>query len=128
MNNSKVINKILKCSLICSFVCFPGNVVNTRILKCMIPTTLISEDSVVKAVSWLCVGKCSGSTKVIFLNTLMISPSEPLKGWQGRATYGVMAVAFCGKPVVLEQYNLMQGLCSSRNFLLRYKIYYPTLC
>lgn len=82
----------------------------------MIPTTLISEDSVVKAVSWLCVGKCSGSTKVIFLNSLMISPSEPLKGWRGKATYEVMAVAFCAKAVVLEQYSLMQGLCSSINF------------
>ncbi|XP_071462986.1 centromere protein I isoform X1 [Marmota flaviventris] len=49
-----------------------GNAVNTRILKCLIPATLISEHSVVKAVSWLCVGKCSGSTKVIFLNTLMV--------------------------------------------------------
>ncbi|XP_043425518.1 centromere protein I [Prionailurus bengalensis] len=48
-----------------------GNVVNTRILKCMIPTTLISEDSVVKAVSWLCVGKCSGSTKVLFYRWLV---------------------------------------------------------
>lgn len=82
----------------------------------MIPATLISEDSVVMAVSWLCVGKCSGSTKVIFLNTLMVSPSELLKGWQGRATYGVMAVAFCAKPVVLEQCSLMQGVCSNRNF------------
>lgn len=48
-----------------------GSAVNTRILKCMIPTTLISEDSVVKAVSWLCVGKCSGSTKVLFYRWLV---------------------------------------------------------
>ncbi|KAI5239756.1 Centromere Protein I [Manis pentadactyla] len=48
-----------------------GNAVNTRILKCMIPATLISEDSVVKAVSWLCVGKCSGSTKVLFYRWLV---------------------------------------------------------
>lgn len=48
-----------------------GNAVNTRILKCMIPTTLISEDSVVKAVSWLSVGKCSGSTKVLFYRWLV---------------------------------------------------------
>uniref|UniRef100_A0A452U7J6 Centromere protein I n=1 Tax=Ursus maritimus TaxID=29073 RepID=A0A452U7J6_URSMA len=48
-----------------------GIAVNTRILKCMIPTTLISEDSVVKAVSWLCVGKCSGSTKVLFYRWLV---------------------------------------------------------
>nr|XP_008271350.2 centromere protein I [Oryctolagus cuniculus]XP_008271351.2 centromere protein I [Oryctolagus cuniculus]XP_008271353.2 centromere protein I [Oryctolagus cuniculus]XP_017205491.2 centromere protein I [Oryctolagus cuniculus]XP_051683424.1 centromere protein I [Oryctolagus cuniculus]XP_051683425.1 centromere protein I [Oryctolagus cuniculus] len=48
-----------------------GNAVNTRILKCLIPATLISEDSVVKAVSWLCVGKCSGSTKVLFYRWLI---------------------------------------------------------
>ncbi|XP_037678761.1 centromere protein I-like isoform X2 [Choloepus didactylus] len=48
-----------------------GNTINTRILKCMIPTTLISEDSVVKAVSWLCVGKCSGTTKVLFFRWLV---------------------------------------------------------
>uniref|UniRef100_A0A8I3NS71 Centromere protein I n=1 Tax=Canis lupus familiaris TaxID=9615 RepID=A0A8I3NS71_CANLF len=48
-----------------------GSAVNTRILKCMIPTTLISEHSVVKAVSWLCVGKCSGSTKVLFYRWLV---------------------------------------------------------
>ncbi|CAO2623112.1 Centromere protein I [Lemmus lemmus] len=48
-----------------------GNAINIRILKCMIPETLISEDSVVKAVSWLCVGKCSGNTKVLFYRWLV---------------------------------------------------------
>ncbi|TEA25127.1 hypothetical protein DBR06_SOUSAS34710013 [Sousa chinensis] len=48
-----------------------GIAVNTRIFKCMIPATLISEDSVVTAVSWLCVGKCSGSTKVLFYRWLV---------------------------------------------------------
>lgn len=48
-----------------------GNAVNTRILKCMIPATLISEDSVVKAISWLCVGKCSSNTKVLFFRWLI---------------------------------------------------------
>ncbi|KAL4695111.1 hypothetical protein H8959_000206, partial [Pygathrix nigripes] len=48
-----------------------GNAVNTRILKCMIPATVISQDSVVKAVSWLCVDKCSGSTKVLFYRWLV---------------------------------------------------------
>ena len=75
----------LKSSLIQS-VFPPGNAISIQILKCMIPETLISEDSVVKAVSWLCVGKCSGNTKVIFfffffqgnlLDTLMINPLQP---------------------------------------------------
>ncbi|XP_049624233.1 LOW QUALITY PROTEIN: centromere protein I-like [Suncus etruscus] len=48
-----------------------GAATNTRLLKCMIPATLIAEDSVVKAVSWLCVGKCSGSTKVLFYRWLV---------------------------------------------------------
>ncbi|XP_060230528.1 centromere protein I isoform X3 [Meriones unguiculatus] len=48
-----------------------GNAINTRILKCMIPETHIAEDSVVKAVSWLCVGKCSGNTKVLFYRWLV---------------------------------------------------------
>ncbi|XP_021106131.1 centromere protein I isoform X2 [Heterocephalus glaber] len=48
-----------------------GTAVNTRILKCMIPTTLVSEESVVKAISWLCVGKCSGNTKVLFYRWLV---------------------------------------------------------
>ncbi|XP_019572240.2 centromere protein I [Rhinolophus sinicus] len=48
-----------------------GSAVNSRILKCMIPATLISEDSVVKAVSWLCVGKCYGNTKVLFYRWLV---------------------------------------------------------
>uniref|UniRef100_G1PVR2 Centromere protein I n=1 Tax=Myotis lucifugus TaxID=59463 RepID=G1PVR2_MYOLU len=48
-----------------------GSAVNSRLLRCMIPATLISEDSVVKAVSWLCVGKCCGSTKVLFYRWLV---------------------------------------------------------
>ncbi|GAB1303108.1 Centromere protein I [Apodemus speciosus] len=48
-----------------------GNAVNSRILKCMIPETHISEDSVVKAVSWLCVDKCSSNTKVLFYRWLV---------------------------------------------------------
>uniref|UniRef100_A0A671DRI4 Centromere protein I n=1 Tax=Rhinolophus ferrumequinum TaxID=59479 RepID=A0A671DRI4_RHIFE len=48
-----------------------GSAVNSRILKCMIPATLISEDSVVKAVSWLCVGKCYSNTKVLFYRWLV---------------------------------------------------------
>ncbi|XP_016051185.1 PREDICTED: centromere protein I [Miniopterus natalensis] len=48
-----------------------GSAVNSRILRCMIPATVILEDSVIKAVSWLCVGKCCGSTKVLFYRWLV---------------------------------------------------------
>ncbi|XP_054428238.1 centromere protein I [Pteronotus mesoamericanus] len=48
-----------------------GSAVSSRILRCMIPANLISEDSVVKAVSWLCVGKCCDSTKILFYRWLV---------------------------------------------------------
>ncbi|XP_036916084.1 centromere protein I isoform X2 [Sturnira hondurensis] len=48
-----------------------GSAVNSQILRCMIPATLISEESVVKAVSWLCTGKCCGSTKILFYRWLV---------------------------------------------------------
>ncbi|KAM6151544.1 centromere protein I [Rhynchocyon petersi] len=47
------------------------NAISTRILKSLIPATVISGDSVVHAVSWLCVGKCSGSIKVLFFRWLV---------------------------------------------------------
>ncbi|KAL9837435.1 LOW QUALITY PROTEIN: centromere protein I [Geothlypis trichas] len=38
-----------------------ADTVNTRLLKSLIPASVIPENSVVTAVSWLCVGKCSGN-------------------------------------------------------------------
>lgn len=54
-------------------VCFLGNVVNLRILKCMILESYILEDFVFKVVFWFCVDKCFGNIKVIFWDILMIS-------------------------------------------------------
>ncbi|KAH0631005.1 hypothetical protein JD844_004467 [Phrynosoma platyrhinos] len=48
-----------------------GEVANTRLLKNLIPTSTITGDSVVAAVSWLCVGKCSCNTQVTFLKWLI---------------------------------------------------------
>ncbi|XP_062998086.1 centromere protein I [Elgaria multicarinata webbii] len=45
--------------------------INTRLLKNLIPTSVITEDSIVSAVSWLCVSKCSQNTQVIFLKWLI---------------------------------------------------------
>uniref|UniRef100_A0A670ZXQ5 Centromere protein I n=1 Tax=Pseudonaja textilis TaxID=8673 RepID=A0A670ZXQ5_PSETE len=46
-------------------------VVNIRLLKNLIPISAITEDSIVSAVSWLCVGKCSRNTQVLFLKWLI---------------------------------------------------------
>ncbi|XP_042336432.1 centromere protein I isoform X2 [Sceloporus undulatus] len=48
-----------------------GEGANIRLLKNLIPTSTITEDSVVSAVSWLCVGKCSCNTQVTFLKWLI---------------------------------------------------------
>ncbi|XP_053130301.1 centromere protein I [Hemicordylus capensis] len=45
--------------------------ISTRLVKNLIPTSLIKEDSVVSAVSWLCVSKCSRNTQVLFLKWLI---------------------------------------------------------
>ncbi|XP_006137500.2 centromere protein I [Pelodiscus sinensis] len=48
-----------------------ADTVNSRILKCLIPASIIAESSVVSAVSWLCVGNCSCSTQLLFLRWLI---------------------------------------------------------
>ncbi|NXU61127.1 CENPI protein, partial [Horornis vulcanius] len=48
-----------------------ADTVNTRLLKSLIPASVIPESSVVTAVSWLCVGKCSGNIQLLFLKWLI---------------------------------------------------------
>ncbi|NXT83582.1 CENPI protein, partial [Zapornia atra] len=48
-----------------------ADAVNTRLLKSLIPASVIPEGSVVSAVSWLCVGKCSDNIQLLFLRWLI---------------------------------------------------------
>ncbi|NXN47846.1 CENPI protein, partial [Rhinoptilus africanus] len=48
-----------------------ADTVNTRLLKSLVPASVIPETSVVSAVSWLCVSKCSGSIQLLFLRWLI---------------------------------------------------------
>uniref|UniRef100_A0A8C6ZWZ6 Centromere protein I n=1 Tax=Nothoprocta perdicaria TaxID=30464 RepID=A0A8C6ZWZ6_NOTPE len=48
-----------------------ADAVNTRLLKCLIPASVIPESSLVSSVSWLCVSKCSGSIQLLFLRWLI---------------------------------------------------------
>ncbi|OWK54351.1 Centromere protein I [Lonchura striata] len=48
-----------------------ADTVNIRLLKSLIPASVIPEDSVVKAVSWLCVSKCSGNVELLFLKWMI---------------------------------------------------------
>ncbi|NXN19441.1 CENPI protein, partial [Indicator maculatus] len=66
-----------------------ADTVNTRLLKSLIPASVIPEDSVVSAVSWLCVSKCSSNIQLLFIRWLItmfdfIDCKEQL-----RALYGV---------------------------------------
>ncbi|XP_051641719.1 centromere protein I [Manacus candei] len=48
-----------------------ADTVNTRLLKSLIPASVIPENSVVTAVSWLCTNKSSGSIQLLFLRWLI---------------------------------------------------------
>uniref|UniRef100_A0A8B9QBD8 Centromere protein I n=1 Tax=Apteryx owenii TaxID=8824 RepID=A0A8B9QBD8_APTOW len=48
-----------------------ADAVNTRLLKSLIPASVIPETSVVSSVSWLCVSKCSGSIQLLFVRWLI---------------------------------------------------------
>ncbi|KFZ49553.1 Centromere protein I, partial [Podiceps cristatus] len=48
-----------------------ADTVNTRLLKSLIPASVIPENSVVTSVSWLCVSKCSGNIQQLFLRWLI---------------------------------------------------------
>ncbi|XP_062496379.1 centromere protein I isoform X1 [Pezoporus occidentalis] len=48
-----------------------ADTVNTRLLKSLIPESVVPETSVVSAVSWLCVSKCSSNIQVLFLRWLI---------------------------------------------------------
>ncbi|XP_077164149.1 centromere protein I isoform X2 [Paroedura picta] len=52
-------------------IALSAEAVSTRLLKNLIPTSTVMEDSVVSAVSWLCVHKCSRATQVLFLKWLI---------------------------------------------------------
>ncbi|NXV33897.1 CENPI protein, partial [Rissa tridactyla] len=48
-----------------------ADTVNTRLLKSLVPASVIPETSVVSAVSWLCVSKCSDNIQLLFLRWLI---------------------------------------------------------
>ncbi|XP_009647365.1 centromere protein I [Egretta garzetta] len=48
-----------------------ADTVNTRLLKSLVPASIIPESSVVSSVSWLCVSKCSGNIQLLFLRWLI---------------------------------------------------------
>nr|XP_008118420.1 PREDICTED: centromere protein I isoform X2 [Anolis carolinensis] len=64
---AKEIHVLLKVALSGKF----AETVNSRLLKNLIPTSTISDDSIVSAVSWLCVGKCSKNTQATFLKWMI---------------------------------------------------------
>ncbi|XP_053230860.1 centromere protein I, partial [Podarcis raffonei] len=49
-----------------------GTVISTRLLKNLIPISVITEDSVISAVSWLCARKCSNDIQVLVLKWLIV--------------------------------------------------------
>ncbi|XP_059918952.1 centromere protein I [Gadus macrocephalus] len=67
-----------------------GTVPCVRVLKCLLPSTVVPHQAVVRAVVWLCVGKLSISTQVLFIKWVltvfdMIDAKDNL-----RAIYGFL--------------------------------------
>ncbi|XP_030065872.1 centromere protein I [Microcaecilia unicolor] len=94
------IDILLSCALSGKFV----DTVNSRLLKCLIPSSVVSEDAVVKAVSWFCVDQCTASTQVLFVRWLitmfdLVDHKEKL-----RALYGCF---FCS----LQDERLCPYIC-----------------
>uniref|UniRef100_A0A8C8EMS9 Centromere protein I n=1 Tax=Oncorhynchus tshawytscha TaxID=74940 RepID=A0A8C8EMS9_ONCTS len=52
-------------------LCMAGGVMCVRVLKFLIPATVVPQEAVVRAVSWLCVGKIAISTQVLFLRWVL---------------------------------------------------------
>ncbi|XP_068552989.1 centromere protein I [Anas acuta] len=48
-----------------------ADTVNTRLLKSLVPASVIPESSVVSSVSWLCVSKCTSNVQLLFLRWLI---------------------------------------------------------
>ncbi|KAK4810028.1 hypothetical protein QYF61_005091 [Mycteria americana] len=48
-----------------------ADTVNTRLLKSLVPASVIPENSVISSVSWLCVSKCSSNIQLLFLRWLI---------------------------------------------------------
>ncbi|NXH15537.1 CENPI protein, partial [Bucco capensis] len=48
-----------------------ADTVNTRLLKSLVPASVIPESSVVSSVSWLCVSKCTSNIQLLFLRWLI---------------------------------------------------------
>ncbi|XP_009950912.1 PREDICTED: centromere protein I [Leptosomus discolor] len=65
-----------------------ADTVNTRLLKSLVPASVIPETSVVSSVSWLCVGKCSSNIQLLFLRWLITVFDFIDRKEQLRALYG----------------------------------------
>ncbi|OXB79658.1 UNVERIFIED_CONTAM: hypothetical protein H355_011044 [Colinus virginianus] len=66
-----------------------ADTVNTRLLKSLIPASVIPESSIVSSVSWLCVSKCSSNIQLLFLRWLITMFDFIDHKEQVHALYGV---------------------------------------
>ncbi|NXP75577.1 CENPI protein, partial [Ramphastos sulfuratus] len=67
-----------------------ADTVNTRLLKSLVPASVIPEDSVVSSMSWLCVSKCSSNVQLLFIRWLITMFDFIDRKEQLRALYCVL--------------------------------------
>ncbi|KAM4696085.1 centromere protein I [Rhinophrynus dorsalis] len=48
-----------------------ADAVSTRLLKCMLPSSEVTQSTIIQAVSLFCLGKCSSNTQILFIRWLI---------------------------------------------------------
>uniref|UniRef100_A0A8C5H401 Centromere protein I n=1 Tax=Gouania willdenowi TaxID=441366 RepID=A0A8C5H401_GOUWI len=87
-----------------------GNGPCVRVLKCLLPASVVPQDCVVRAVAWLCVGKIPVNTKVLFVKWVltvfdMIEAKDQL-----RAVYGFI-FSFVTEETLVRVWHGYNCLC-----------------
>ncbi|CAB1337173.1 unnamed protein product, partial [Coregonus sp. 'balchen'] len=93
-----------------------GGVTCVRVLKFLIPATVVPQEAVVQAVAWLCVGKIAISTQVIFLRWVltvfdMIDSKDHLRAIYGFIFSFVTEENLGRQPFLLHLLSLYKVFC-----------------
>uniref|UniRef100_A0A8C3VCK0 Centromere protein I n=1 Tax=Catharus ustulatus TaxID=91951 RepID=A0A8C3VCK0_CATUS len=108
-----------------------ADTVNTRLLKSLIPASVIPENSVVKAVSWLCVGKCSGNIQLLFFKWLItvfdfIDRKEQLRALYGFFFFFLQDEKMC--PYICHVLYLLTTKENGESYLCQLKYHFISDC
>lgn len=99
-----------------------GNGLCVRLLKCLIPASVVPQEAVVRAVAWLCVGKIPINTQILFIKWVltmfdMVDAKDQLRAIYGFIFNFIMDESLC--PFVSHLLYLLTRKESVRVFRVR---------